>query len=340
MDPIGRVGYTYGEGVEPPVIRVVAAWTTDTDDRILLVRKRGSGIFMQPGGKPEPEETPEQALVRELREEVGVVVEESALDPWGRYRTDAANEPGHLLIAEVFGVPIEQPVHAAAEIEEARWFTAPEAAALGDRLAPLARRMLGFAGIRGRPRPFELATPVDTARLRLRRFVPADADAVWAYHSRDDVCRYLLHEPWTRAEVAERVTTYAGQRRLAAAGDCLQIAVERREDGRLIGDLDFTLASAEHLTAEIGWTFHPDSHGQGYATEAAAALLPIAFDRMGLHRVVAELDARNRRSNGVCVRLGMRQEGDRLADWWAKGEWTDTLQFAILADEWRARRRQ
>lgn len=126
----------------PPIIRVVAALTTDSLGRILLVRKQTSQIFMQPGGKPEPGEDSLSALRRELQEELQIDVPEAALSPVGEFETDTANEPGHVLHSQVFRLHLDQPVTASAEIAEAQWFTLDEADALGDRLAPLARKLL------------------------------------------------------------------------------------------------------------------------------------------------------------------------------------------------------
>jgi len=128
------------------VVRVVAALISDPDGRLLLVRKRGTERFMQAGGKPEAGETPRRALARELSEELGLTVAEAALTPVGAFVTAAANEPGHRLEAEVFRLPLPAGVADAlephAEIEELRWCTPAEAAALGDRLAPLAHLLL------------------------------------------------------------------------------------------------------------------------------------------------------------------------------------------------------
>ena len=129
-----------------PVITVVAALATDRDGRLLLVRKRGTARFMQPGGKPETGETLPGALVRELAEELGLTVADDSLTELGRFDTAAANEPGHALIAHVFRLVVTDPVAAAAEIAEIRWCTAAEADSLGDRLAPLARELLAVAG--------------------------------------------------------------------------------------------------------------------------------------------------------------------------------------------------
>lgn len=125
-----------------PVIRVVAALTTDPHGRVLMVRKNGSDRFMQPGGKPEPGEDPVSALQRELREELSIDVPATQLRRLGSFVTETANEPGHRLHSEVFRLHLDGKVTAAAEIAEARWFRAAEADALGDRLAPLARLLL------------------------------------------------------------------------------------------------------------------------------------------------------------------------------------------------------
>lgn len=127
--------------VPPPVIEVVAAVVVGPDGRTLLVRKRGTAAFMNPGGKPEEGEEHRDALVRELQEEIGLLVESGALEPLGTFETDAANEPGHALVAHVFLLDLATSDHrVAAEIEESRWIdpTAP-----GDLpLAPLAAEHL------------------------------------------------------------------------------------------------------------------------------------------------------------------------------------------------------
>ncbi|MEO6116206.1 MAG: GNAT family N-acetyltransferase [Pseudolysinimonas sp.] len=189
--------------------------------------------------------------------------------------------------------------------------------------------------------PFSFTEPIRTERLTLRLMTSADVDDVYAYQSRDDVCRYLLHEPRTRDEIVEWVAKYGAATRLADDHDWIQPAIElAMPDGthRVIGHMYLNLASVENLGAEIGWTLHPDFFGHGYASEASTAILDLAFNQLGLHRVRAELDPRNDASIALCLRLGMREEAHFVEDLMFKGDWADTGVYAILADEWAARR--
>jgi RimJ/RimL family protein N-acetyltransferase len=191
--------------------------------------------------------------------------------------------------------------------------------------------------MRGTALPFTFDGPLRTARLALRTMTPADAADVHAYQSLEGVCRYLTFEPRSREEVAERVARYATAVTLAGDGDFWQLAVERADaPGRVIGDVYFTIRSVEHATAEIGWTLHPDFAGRGYMTEAATAVLDVAFGRLRLHRVRAELDPRNTTSAALCRRLGMREEAHFVEDVWFKGAWGDSAIYAILEREWPA----
>jgi 8-oxo-dGTP pyrophosphatase MutT (NUDIX family) len=87
-------------------IRVAAALIVDNAGRLLLVRKRDTTVFMQPGGKYEPGETGAQTLARELHEELGLDISTDALEPLGTFIAPAANEAGMLVEAEVFRVTL------------------------------------------------------------------------------------------------------------------------------------------------------------------------------------------------------------------------------------------
>ncbi|GAB2442862.1 hypothetical protein GCM10027187_01070 [Streptosporangium sandarakinum] len=74
--------------------------------------------------------------------------------------------------------------------------------------------------------------------------------------------------------------------------------------------------------------------GRGFATEAVRALIGVAFERCGMHRVIARLDARNEASARLCQRVGMVKEAHLRRDYWMKGEWADTLIYGLLAEQW------
>ncbi|KRB62137.1 DNA mismatch repair protein MutT [Rhizobium sp. Root708] len=119
-------------------IQIAAALLTRNGDETLLVRKKGTSAFMQPGGKLEPDETAEQALVRELQEELGLEISSPSMRYLGHFQAGAANEPDHLVVADVFEVEIgDQIARPTAEIAEIRWISINGAASVP--LAPLTR---------------------------------------------------------------------------------------------------------------------------------------------------------------------------------------------------------
>jgi RimJ/RimL family protein N-acetyltransferase len=172
-----------------------------------------------------------------------------------------------------------------------------------------------------------------TTRSSLRLHRESDLERLVSIYSRPDVARFLLEEPWTLESGAAHL-----QRRLARTGldgpsGSLALAVER--EGTLIGAVSVWRTEQEPRTVEVGWTLDPAHGGNGYATEAVAAVLDLAFERHDAHRAVARMDARNEASARLASRLGMRREAHFRSDFWSKGEWTDTVVFAMLASDRR-----
>ncbi|MEV8218657.1 NUDIX domain-containing protein [Microbacterium sp. NPDC077391] len=105
-----------------PDIRVSAAVIVDDRGRALVVRKRGTTRFMQPGGKPEPGESAAATLIRELDEELSLQIVEADLTPLGTFVSAAANEPDHRVIADAFALRAQpDDVVVQAELAELRW---------------------------------------------------------------------------------------------------------------------------------------------------------------------------------------------------------------------------
>jgi RimJ/RimL family protein N-acetyltransferase len=116
-------------------------------------------------------------------------------------------------------------------------------------------------------------------------------------------------------------------------GEALILGVELTATGRIIGDVMLAFHSAEHRGGELGWVLDPAHSGHGYATEAAHALMHLAFDKLGLHRVTARVDSRNDASLRLGDRLGMRREAHLVSNEWFKGAWSDEIDLALLEDE-------
>ncbi len=176
--------------------------------------------------------------------------------------------------------------------------------------------------------------PIHTRRLRLRPLDVSDTDDLLAYRSLEDVCRYVPFQPMTPASIAEKLATGWSRHQITGEGEGLTLGVELAKVGTVIGDVMLHFGSAEHRSAEIGWVLHPAHSGQGYATEAAHAMLHLAFDQLGVHRVVARVDARNIASLRLAERLGMRREAHLIQNEWFRGGWIDEIDFALIEEEW------
>ena len=175
----------------------------------------------------------------------------------------------------------------------------------------------------------DLPLPIETSRLRLRRFAPGDLAAYHALRAREDIHRWLYTEPATEAE--SRASLEQRMARPVETG--VPLVAEIAATGEFAGDV--SLMVGEHRQAEIGFVFDPRHQGRGYATEASAAVVALAFDVYDVHRVYGRLEARNIASARVLEKLGMRREAHLVENEWVKGEWQSELIYALLAREWR-----
>ncbi|WP_394186801.1 GNAT family N-acetyltransferase [Metabacillus halosaccharovorans] len=165
-----------------------------------------------------------------------------------------------------------------------------------------------------------------TERLTIRPYSSNDLHDVFTIYNNDDTCKYLLHDKWTIENMHEEFNKKLKNRELTKETS-LSLAVVNNT--KVIGDLSVWYTSMKD-TVEIGYSFSNDSSGRGFATEAVSSLVKKLFDTFNVHRIQANLDARNKASQKLCERIGMRKEAHFIQDFWNKNEWTDSIVYGIL----------
>jgi RimJ/RimL family protein N-acetyltransferase len=179
-----------------------------------------------------------------------------------------------------------------------------------------------------------LPTPsLHSARLRLRPFAEGDADVIFVLHSNRRVLRYWDAPPWSERAQAERFIAVCKQ--MEREGSGARLAIERAADGAFIGWCGLVQWNADFRSARMGYCLDEVARGQGFATEAAGAVLRWAFATLDLNRVQAETDTRNAASARVLEKLGFVCEGALREDCVVEGEVSDSWVYGLLRREWK-----
>lgn len=182
------------------------------------------------------------------------------------------------------------------------------------------------------PEPICLETP----RLLLREHQPDDWRAIYAFESDPENARYLDQHPRSEAEIQLLLPQVIAWR-YARPRLHYAFAMVRRADQALIGWCTLHLRGRQLDAGEIGYALRRDCWGQGYATETARALLRFGFEQLGLRRISAECHPDNTGSWRVMEKAGMRREGLLRQNTCIRGAWTDTLVYAMVAEDWSSR---
>jgi RimJ/RimL family protein N-acetyltransferase len=184
-----------------------------------------------------------------------------------------------------------------------------------------------------------LRGPKRTERLTLRPVVADDLEALWQIRRQESVGRWMTSASIDRERFREVM--------VEADRMAKTLVIER--DGVVIGDLMIApedawaqsevAEQAKGVQAEIGWCLDPAAEGQGLATEAVRELIRIAFEELGLRRLVAHAFAANEPSRRLMERVGMRREAYVVKESLHRsGEWMDGISYGLLAEEWAAAR--
>lgn len=150
---------------------------------------------------------------------------------------------------------------------------------------------------------------------------PSDAPRVFDIYSRWEVSRWLGPDPKAMESLqrarssAERMSVPRDDPTYGIWAVCLRESLERPLGSVLL----VPVPDAADGAVEVGWHFHPDAWGHGYATEAAAGALQRGWDA-GLERIIAITYPDNKPSQAVCRRLGMTHRGRTSAYYGVEAE--------------------
>lgn len=179
---------------------------------------------------------------------------------------------------------------------------------------------------------------IQTERLILRPYMTEDLEDLYLYHQLEEVARYQFWTERTREELRAKIETWIPLSDFKSLEKNLALVVVEKQSNQVIGDVFLGILDIEARQSEIGYSFNPQFHRRGFATETVTALLNVAFDDYGLHRVTGRCDAKNDASWGLMESLGFRREAHFKEHALFKGRWDEEFVYAMLEDEWRARR--
>lgn len=179
---------------------------------------------------------------------------------------------------------------------------------------------------------------IETPRLRIRPPVMDDVDVFHARRNHPDVARYQNWElPYPLDKALGVVAGDIADRDEADGWNML--VVTDRATGETLGDLAIGM-TFQGRCAEIGYSFHPDHWGKGFAIEASAALVEHLFEEVGVSRISGMLHPDNPASARVLERVGLIFEGHTRLSFWVGDDNSDDHIYGMTRsqwEEWRSR---
>ena len=181
-------------------------------------------------------------------------------------------------------------------------------------------------------RIFSKIPQLETDRLILRKMLVSDASDMYEYARRPDVTKYLTWNPHPSQTYTRNYLEYVATK--YATGGFYDWAVIEKKSGRMIGTCGFTRFDFQSNGAEIGYVINPDYRGNGYAPEAARAVMSFAFNVLKVVRLEANYMEGNLASRRVMDKIGMSYEGMRRSSMLVRNQYKNICICSILADEY------
>ena len=181
----------------------------------------------------------------------------------------------------------------------------------------------------------QIPLPITTPRLILRRLAARDWEDLLELMSDDEFFRYQDGVPLDEDGVLRWLESDAHVK-LTTPEQSFYLGIELPKGGKLIGYLSLTFTDPQRLLVTFSIGLNRSFQRQGFALEAVTALLGFCFKGLKLHRVAGWCDGRNVAACGLLEKLGLRREGEFLKNRWVQGEWTNSVWYAVLQEEYFA----
>ncbi|PLR86351.1 GNAT family N-acetyltransferase [Bacillus canaveralius] len=175
---------------------------------------------------------------------------------------------------------------------------------------------------------------LETDRLVLRKLSLEDLEDIYSYGSNQEVSKYVTWDTHLSSADTKQFLDFVLQqyenKKIAPWG------IQYKENGRLIGTIDFVWWKPAHKSAEIGYVLAPQYWGKSIATEAAKTIIKFGFTNMDLVRIQAQCFVDNKASARVMEKAGMSFEGVLRKSMLVKGSHQDIMMYSVLKEEFSA----
>ncbi len=148
---------------------------------------------------------------------------------------------------------------------------------------------------------------IETDRLLLRPLTPADESDIFEYASNPEVARFMSWSAHRTIQDTEDFLNYLED--VESAKLQIDRGIVLKEFGKVVGTIAFVTVDFSLMTAELGYCLSEKFWGKGLIVEAANAMIDAAVKSLGIHRIEAECEIDNFKSERVMQKLGMHQEG-------------------------------
>ncbi len=179
-----------------------------------------------------------------------------------------------------------------------------------------------------------LPLPLQTPRLAIRRFAPGDWQDLIELTAAEELFQYTEGRSMEEEEVLRWLESDAHVK-LTTPNQYFYLAMEKREPAKLIGYIGLLHTDPQQAQAALNIFVNKAFQRQGYALEALDAVIGFCFEGIKLHRITASCDSRNTAAYKLVEKLGLRREGEFIKNHWLHGEWTNTVYYAALREEYK-----